>query len=195
MEMFLLHRDPLESARLHTDADVVDMVVRAAAYMSTAHVRWKEARFDALSESWLLNENDRAIYPPKPADCLWANWTAETPENYRWMRALLEGFLREYQRRYGDEKGKRHRTHDLHRLLWNPPRSMVETFDESPQPGLMTAWPDALACWESRLSLEQRVNVERFRDPVSRHRMAYRSIHRGDYRHDPLPSFMGYSVD
>lgn len=190
MELHLLHRNPLEAARLLTDSDVVDMVVRVASYMSTAYTRWGEARYDGLSEQWLLTENDRPIYPPKPTECLFAQWTCETPENYRWMRTYLEGLLREYQRRYGDAKGKVHRTHDLLKVLWNPPVSLTHAFEATPQPGLMTAWPDALACWKIQLVMHQRNGLVNFKDPISRHRYVYRQLARGEYRHDPRPDFM-----
>jgi len=172
MQLFVLHRDPHRAAQLHRDQDCVDMTVRVASLLGSAHVAWDEARYDHLGDGWRLDRDSREIYPPKSGDEAWVKWVSETPENYRWAVGLLEGFLREYQVRYGDAKGKRHRTWDMLALLRHPPNALNKAQAERIplQMNAMTLWPDVVEAGVDSDCLRG------IRDPVARHRCYYRSI-------------------
>lgn len=114
MNIFVLDRDPVLAARAHCDTHVVKMVLETAQLLSTAHVGPELRYLENDGGGWYLQDTRgyyaNRVYAPTHENHPCAVWVREAPGNYRWACSLLEALLYEYQRRYGDAAGKRHKT-------------------------------------------------------------------------------------
>lgn len=178
MNIFVLDRDPVRAARMHCDTHVVKMVLETAQLLSTALVQLGEAKYDSASGEWRRIADaplgSRRIYSPTHEEHPCAVWVRSAGGNYAWTRRLLEALLNEYQRRYGDESCKRHKTWTVFEVLRLLPRRLGD------RPDAMTPFvqcvPDAF----------------RREDPVE----AYRAYYRADksaiatWRKGDSPSWM-----
>jgi hypothetical protein len=109
MNIFYLHNDPVECAKLHNDKHVVKMILEYGQLMSTAHRVLDGTEYYARTANnrrikrWLLEDYERenilwkASHISHPSGI----WTRKTDSNYRWLHSLWENLLEEYTFRYG----------------------------------------------------------------------------------------------
>lgn len=108
MNIFYLHKDPQECARLHCDKHVVKMIIEYAQLLSTTHrVLDGELFFDKskngrkLRRFKLLDERDQklmlAVHENHPSNI----WLRKSRENYMWLWKMWYHLNREYTYRYG----------------------------------------------------------------------------------------------
>ena len=182
MNIFVLHRDPQEAARLHCDKHVVKMIVETAQLLSSAVHAFGEAHADrSAPQGWSrilphpqehLLPDQRGplpIYSATHSNHPCAVWVREASGNYVWTVRLLVGLLEEYQRRYGDESGKRH-------AVW----ALLPSLEVVPM-ALMQATPPELAADGTTLLPRTPFKtvvpddiLEEHTDPVKAYRAYYR---------------------
>lgn len=182
IRLFVLHRDPEVAASLHTDRDVTLRAVVLPSILVAVHHYYRALTQVDGKNAWFL-ENGREVPCPASVSPL-TLWASARWGNYAWLYRHLKGFLEEYQRRYGDKKGKRHHHWELLEHLREPPRTLRGQWSE--QPFAMTAFPTEL------------YELKQDQDVVDLHRALYRnsrSVNRPasvDYSNCPdgVPDFM-----
>ena len=116
MNIFYLHRDPREAARLQCDRHVVKMILETAQLLSTAH--------NEIDGEQVAYKSTHKNHPS-------AVWARESVENYQWLYRHLEALGSEYKQRYG----RVHKTIQTHsQTLTEPPRGISRVgFTDPPQ--------------------------------------------------------------
>ena len=118
MNIFYLHKDPIECARQHCDKHVVKMIIEYAQLLSTAHrVLDGKEYIDASSgrriKRWRLpDDREDYLYKASHINHPSAIWTRQSIENYQWLYKLFVALCNEYTHRYG----KVHKTDTLLRI-------------------------------------------------------------------------------
>jgi hypothetical protein len=109
MNIFYLHNDPKECAKLHNDKHVVKMIIEYAQLMSTAHrVLDGEEYIEITSNNrkmrrWRHHEEKmntglmKATHINHPS----AIWVRQSKDNYVWINQMWNYLLMEYTYRYG----------------------------------------------------------------------------------------------
>jgi hypothetical protein len=136
MNIFVLHNDPVESARMMCDKHVVKMILESCQLLSTAH--------HVLDGSEVIIASDKRKYKSyisKKADICKATminhpctiWVRENRSNYIWLWKHAHALCNEYKQRYG-------KTHAMEAMLFNglfnPPDNISK--------GKLTAFPQAM---------------------------------------------------
>lgn len=107
MNLFYLHRDPVEAARLQCDRHVVKMILETAQMLSTAH-----AELDGASPA----------YKPTHKNHPSTVWVRSNLVHYHWAHRHLDALGIEYTRRYG----KVHKTiREHYHILGYPPANIT----------------------------------------------------------------------
>ena len=94
MNIFCLHEDPKESAKMMCDKHVVKMILESAQLLCTAHRE--------LDVSCNIFENiDKVLYKSTHKNHPSAKWVRESVFNYRWLYLHMMALGDEYTKRYG----------------------------------------------------------------------------------------------
>ena len=86
MNLFYLHRDPVEAARMQCDRHVVKMILETAQMLSTAHVE-----LDGIQVAY------KATHKNHPSTV----WVRSSASAYEWAFTHMMALGDEYTRRYG----------------------------------------------------------------------------------------------
>lgn len=108
MNIFYLHNDPVECAKLHNDKHVVKMILEYGQLMSTAHRVLDGTEYYGKTANgrnikrWLLDdEREPVLWKASHINHPSGIWTRASSENYRWLHSLWLSLLGEYTFRYG----------------------------------------------------------------------------------------------
>jgi len=108
MNIFYLHNDPEECAKLHTDKHVVKMILEYAQLLSTAHrildgheVIEQTANGRRIKRWKLETDLDKVLYKSTHSNHPSAVWVRQNQQNYIWLSQLLHAVCKEYTYRYG----------------------------------------------------------------------------------------------
>lgn len=108
MNIFYLHPEPRECAKLHNDKHVVKMILEYAQLLSTAHRFLDGNEITELTANgrrikrWKLESKlDNILYKSTHSNHPSAVWVRKSPENYNWLANLLLEVCTEYTYRYG----------------------------------------------------------------------------------------------
>ena len=86
MNLFYLHRDPVEAARMQCDRHVVKMILETAQMLSTAHIE-----LDGIQIAY------KATHKNHPSTV----WIRSSAAAYEWAYTHMMALSDEYKRRYG----------------------------------------------------------------------------------------------
>jgi hypothetical protein len=89
MNIFVLDRDPVIAAKLHTDKHVVKMILETAQLLSTAH--------HVLDGQKHISQY---IYKKTHTNHPCAVWVRQSSANYKWTVGLFAALLDEFEYRY-----------------------------------------------------------------------------------------------
>ena len=113
MNIFCLHEDPKESAKMMCDKHVVKMILESAQLLCTAH-----RELDVSCN--ILPNIDKVLYKSTHKNHPSAKWVRESVFNYRWLYLHFVALNDEYKLRYN--KKVNHKSFDrLNDFLKNPP--------------------------------------------------------------------------
>ena len=140
MNIFYLHNDPIECAKLHNDKHVVKMILEYAQLLSTAHrmvdgyVHEDTTPNGRKIKRWKLeNESlDSTIYKSTHGNHPSAIWVRQSKENYDWLYRLWIALMDEFTYRYG----KVHSTARLKHALANSPTNIPNSPFTEPTPAM-----------------------------------------------------------
>ena len=142
MNIFYLHNNAEECAKLHNNKHVVKMILEYAQLLSTAH-RFLDGNVTVgLSDSgrkrttYVLDSTLNSIlYASTHINHPSAIWVRKSPENYLWLANMLIALCEEYTYRYG-------KTHKVERdglcyvLLKNIPKNIGNGGWSEPTPAM-----------------------------------------------------------
>ena len=121
MNIFILSRDPQESARFHCNKHVVKMILESAQMLCTAHwIHLLESKGKKISDfkrvkdaqQWAFENTPKENQPPWKMSHIrhpCTIWTNKNISNYVWHLKLCESLLSEYKTRYK----KNHKSEDV----------------------------------------------------------------------------------
>lgn len=139
MNIFYLHNDPAECAKLHTDKHVVKMIIEYAQLLSTAHHLLDGTEHTGLTKTGrkrkgyvIGDERDSVIYKATHWNHPSAIWVRQSKENYFWLYNLWIELMKEYTYRYG----KVHSSSRLKDALLIPPKNIPEAPFTEPTPAM-----------------------------------------------------------
>ena len=141
MNIFYLHHDPAQAARMQCDRHVVKMILETAQLLSTAHA---------------VLDGESPAYKPTHKNHPSAVWVRSSSLAYNWTWRHLRALGREYERRYG----KVHKTIREHlETLSQSPESMCGFTDApcTPPPQCM---PDEYKRDDTRLAYQLYYNAK-----------------------------------
>ena len=142
MNIFYLHIDQNECAKLHTDKHVVKMILEYAQLLSTAHrildgVECKEltAAGRRITRWRVESALDGMLYKSTHANHPSAVWTRKSKQNYVWLAKMLDALCKEYTYRYGKiHKVERDGLSNL--LINNIPKNIPDVEFTEPTPAM-----------------------------------------------------------
>jgi len=142
VNIFYLHNDVNECAKLHTDKHVVKMILEYAQLLSTAHRYLDGTHIVGHSDTgrkqsrYVLHDSrDKLLYASTHINHPSAIWVRKSPENYLWLANMLISLCEEYTYRYG-------KTHKVEReglcfvLLKNIPEKIGNEGWSEPTPAM-----------------------------------------------------------
>ena len=143
INIFYLHNNTIECAKLHTDKHVVKMILEYAQLLSTAHryldgtpIVIRRATNNRKQTRYILpNDFDGVLYSSTHINHPSAIWVRKSKENYIWLSNMLLALCGEYTYRYG-------KTHKVERdglcfvLLKNIPKNIGNEGWSEPTPAM-----------------------------------------------------------
>ncbi len=139
MNIFYLHNDPVECAKLHNDKHVVKMILEYAQLLSTAHRFLDGSLVSSFSDTgrkrqtYTLNSPlDSHLYMATHVNHPSAIWVRQSEHNYNWLYSLWIALMNEYTYRYG----KIHAASRLIPHLANPPENIPVGVFTEPTPAM-----------------------------------------------------------
>ena len=142
MNIFYLHNNAQECAKLHNNKHVVKMILEYAQLLSTAHRFLDGTLIDGYSKTGrkqkryiLSGDIDSILYASTHINHPSAIWVRKSPENYLWLANMLIALCEEYTYRYG-------KTHKVERdglcyvLLKNIPKNISNEGWTEPTPAM-----------------------------------------------------------
>ena len=110
MNIFYMHRDAKQCARMHNDKHIVKMILEYAQLLSTAHRILDGKLVDGVSKSGrkakryeLPDARDGVLYTATHSNHPSAVWARSSEVSYRWLFSLWIQCMDEYTHRYGKE--------------------------------------------------------------------------------------------
>jgi len=108
VNIFYLHNDVNECAKMHADKHVVKMILEYAQLLSTAHRYLDGTRIVKHSDTgrkqsrYVLHDSrDELLYASTHINHPSAVWVRQNQQNYIWLSQLLHALCKEYTYRYG----------------------------------------------------------------------------------------------
>jgi hypothetical protein len=127
MNIFYLHHDPVECAKLHNDKHVVKMILEYGQLMSTAHRVLDGTEYYAKTANgrkikrWLLSdEREPILWKASHVNHPSGIWVRDNRSNYLWLYELWVNLLEEYTYRYG----KIHSAERMNNFFSTPPTNI-----------------------------------------------------------------------
>lgn len=127
MNIFYLHNEPAECAKLHNDKHVVKMILEYGQLMSTAHRYLDGKEYYGLTANgrkikrWLVSdERESILWKASHVQHPSGIWTRASEENYLWLVDLWKELMKEYTHRYG----KHHSAERMIPYLSDPPQNI-----------------------------------------------------------------------
>jgi len=137
MNIFYLHKNAKENAKMHCDKHVVKMCTEYAQLLSTAHRVLDGEWYTALSKNnrkinrWLFNDyREEKIYQGAYVNHPCTVWVRESKANYSLLFNLYSELLAEYNYRYGKIHGA---SKPLDCLMFPPDNILDLPLSELPQ--------------------------------------------------------------
>lgn len=131
MNIFYLHNDPVECAKLHNDKHVVKMILEYGQLMSTAHRVLDGIEYYGKTANgrnikrWLLNDDrESVLWKASHINHPSGIWTRLSSENYKWLHSLWLSLLGEYTFRYGKNHSAERMANYFNRLPNNIPQGI-----------------------------------------------------------------------
>jgi hypothetical protein len=133
MNIFYLHNDPGECAKLHNDKHVVKMILEYGQLMSTAHrVLDGDSYYDKTANGrkikrWRVGNEElqSVLYKASHIQHPSGIWVRSSGFNYLWLKDLWLELLKEYTHRYGKvhsaERMKKYLIRPPINISWNSP--------------------------------------------------------------------------
>lgn len=141
MNIFYLHNDQHECAKMHPDKHVVKMILEYAQLLSTAHRVLDGILSVGSSPSGrkkttyaLMDERNSILYASTHINHPSAIWVRQSQENYKWLHRLLVELCKEYTYRY-DKVHKVEASGLLH-SLYSPPLRIPNGAFTEPTPAM-----------------------------------------------------------
>ena len=142
MNIFYLHNNTQECAKLHNNKHVVKMILEYAQLLSTAH-RFLDGTFSVGSSPsgrkkttyTLMDDRDTILYASTHINHPSAIWVRKSPENYLWLANMLIALCEEYTYRY-DKTHKVERDGLCYVLLKNIPKNIGNEGWTEPTPAM-----------------------------------------------------------
>lgn len=142
MNIFYLHNNTQECAKLHNNKHVVKMILEYAQLLSTAHRFLDGIQIVGLSKSGrkqtryeLSDTRDGILYSSTHINHPSAIWVRKSSENYLWLANMLIALCEEYTYRYG-KKHKVERDGLCYVLLKNIPKNIGNEGWSEPTPAM-----------------------------------------------------------
>jgi hypothetical protein len=139
MNIFYLHYNPIECARLHNDKHVVKMILEYGQLMSTAHRVLDGIEYYAKTKNnrkikrWLLSdERENILWKASHIKHPSGIWVRSSKENYKWLYSLWFYLLQEYTFRYG----KKHSAERMMSYFWLCPTNIPNIPFTEPTPAM-----------------------------------------------------------
>jgi hypothetical protein len=140
MNVFYLHKDPYEAARLMCDKHTPKMPVESGQMLSTVHRYCDGTETIKLNKAgrrmkhWYLDDSlkESLLYKVAHLNHPSTIWTRQSDGNYAWHWHLFRAMLEEYTFRYG----KVHKSSELLDILKTPPTNIPKG-DFAPPPQCM----------------------------------------------------------
>jgi len=138
MNLFYLHKDPVQSAEMHCDKHVVKMIIEYAQMLSTAHrmldgKQYTDASSGRRIQRWRLDNSnmDGVLYKASHINHPSTRWVRENAIQYQYAYDMFTALCDEYTYRYG----KVHLTDTKLRDLLNevPNNITLGSYSEPPQ--------------------------------------------------------------
>jgi len=138
MNLFYLHKDPVQSAEMHCDKHVVKMIIEYAQMLSTAHrmldgKQYTDASSGRRIQRWRLDNSnmDGVLYKASHINHPSTRWVRENAIQYQYAYDMFTALCDEYTYRYG----KTHLTDTKLRVLLNeiPNNITLGVYSEPPQ--------------------------------------------------------------
>ena len=149
MNLFYLHKDPVQSAEMHCDKHVVKMIIEYAQMLSTAHRMldgYMEKRPSKSGKRMVKayphsnNNLDGVLYNAVHHYHPCTVWTMATSANYIWHYEHFLALCAEFETRFGKQHLTYQKLSDVLRSL--PSNIPNETITEFPQ--AMKAYPECM---------------------------------------------------
>ena len=139
MNIFYLHHDVTECAKMHNDKHVVKMILEYAQLLSTAHRVLDGHERSALSASgrkkkvWHLDDDRNDIlYSATHINHPSAVWVRQSDLNYDWLFSMFQALMTEYTHRYN----KTHACSRLEPYLARVPKNIPQKGFTQPTPAM-----------------------------------------------------------
>ena len=108
MNLFYLHKDPVQSAEMHCDKHVVKMIIEYAQMLSTAHrmldgKQYTDASSGRRIQRWRLDNSnmDGVLYKASHINHPSTRWVRENAIQYQYAYDMFTALCDEYTYRYG----------------------------------------------------------------------------------------------
>lgn len=138
MNIFVLHRNPKEAAKMHTDKHVRQQSIKYAQLLSSAHHACLHSEEPALVGLYkMIQENHPATI-----------WTRTHPLHYAWLYELACATWDEYMYRYG----KVHASSRLRRALARVPKIHNYNADTPPPQCIPDTYKIAGNTWDATVN-------------------------------------------
>ena len=142
MNIFYLHNNTQECAKLHNNKHVVKMILEYAQLLSTAHRFLDGTLIDGYSKTGrkqktytLMDDRDTILYASTHINHPSAIWVRKSPKNYLWLANMLIALCEEYTYRY-DKTHKVERDGLCYVLLKNIPKNIGNEGWTEPTPAM-----------------------------------------------------------
>jgi len=141
VNIFYLHNNQHECAKMHPDKHVVKMILEYAQLLSTAHRYLDGTPIVGHSDTgrkqsrYVLHDGrDKLLYASTHINHPSAIWVRQSHENYKWLHRLLVELCKEYTYRY--EKVHKVEASGLLHSLYSPPLGIPGGIFTEPTPAM-----------------------------------------------------------
>jgi hypothetical protein len=139
VNIFFVHKDPIEAAISLVDSHVVKMILESCQLLSTAHrildgvpVKDKTKTGRNVTRYQLSDNRNDVLYQATHINHPSSVWVRKSNNNYNWLHAHLMGLLNEYTYRYG----KIHKCMDIAVALYSLPNNIPVAHFTPPTPAM-----------------------------------------------------------
>lgn len=139
INIFYLHNDVNQCAKMHVDKHVVKMILEYAQLLSTAHrvldgvVTVGTSKTGRKQTRYVLpDDRENVLYSATHINHPSAVWVRQSESNYKWLFSLFQSLMEEYTYRYG----KTHACSKLEKCLSSVPKNIAKKPFTQPTPAM-----------------------------------------------------------